>query len=99
MSEFNHLNWKEALASVYARAAIDATFRSLCSSDPIAAIEEVSDIELPSFLEVQLFENRKDFIYSFLLPPAQATGTPVDVNHLVRWAALCSDPTTSEGPP
>ena len=99
MSEFNELNWREALASVYSRAITDTDFRSLCLSNPIAAIQEVSEIELPSFLKVQFFENRQDFVYSFLLPPAQAPGTAVDFNQLVRWAALCTDPTTSEAPP
>ena len=95
MSEFNELNWKEALVSVYERAATDPVFRALCLSNAIAAIQEVSEIELPATLKVQFFDTRQDYVYSFLLPPVRSTDATTNANQLITWATLCTDPTVT----
>ena len=96
MSEFNELNWKNALVSVYERAMTDTVFRQLCLTNAISAILEVSDIELPAGLNVQFFDTRQDYLYTFLLPPAQSANASTNANQLITWATLCTDPTTTE---
>ena len=96
MSEFNEKNWAEAQSKLYERAIVDPAFRSLCLTDPVAAVREVSDIELPTELNLQFFDNRKDFIYAFLLPPAAGADVSVEDSRdqLIRWATFCTEYTT-----
>ena len=97
MSEFNSYNWLEALISVFERATRDPDYRSLCVSDPAAAVKEVSDIELPPDFRVAFIDSREQYFYSYLLPPPGLTGTTRDdeIKQLLRWSVLCTvDPTT-----
>ena len=97
MSEFNSYNWQEALISVFERAVRDPDYRSLCVSDPVAAVKEVSDIELPPDFKVTFVDTREEYVYSYLLPPPGPTNITRDdeTNQLLRWSVLCTvDPTT-----
>ena len=95
MSEFNELNWKQALVSVYERAMTDPIFRQLCLTNAISAIQEVSDIELPAGLNVQFYNSPAEYVYTFLLPPPQAADATTNANQLITWATLCTDPTVT----
>ena len=105
MSEFTPRNWKMALASVFERAMRDPEYRSRCLTDPKAAMNEVSDIELPPTLKFQFLDSRNDMVYPYILPPAltttearTATSGGNDLNELIRWATVCSDPTCEDVP-
>ncbi len=99
MSAFNTANWKNALASVYERAMRDPEYRTRCLSDARAAMQEVSDIELPADLKFQFLNSRSDITYWYLLPPSQSAAAGAaqsqeagGTNDLMRWS-LCTDPT------
>ena len=96
MSEFNEKNWAEARTKVFERAVVDPTFRNLCLTDPVAAVGEVSDIELPTELKLQFFDTREDYIYAFLLPPAAGADASVEDTRdlLIRWNTYCTEYTT-----
>ena len=99
MSEWNEQNWKEALISVFERSTRDPDFRLLCTTDPIAAIKEVSDIEVPDNVKgkIHFFGEVKDYDSTYLLPPV---GTPSperdeQTYRIMRWEVLCTQvPTT-----
>ena len=96
MTPFTEPNWLETLVSVYSLARTDANYRALCLSSPLAAIAQVSDIEMPPGLKVQFFDTRGDVVYPFLLPPVaptDPTDTADTASALVRWATLCTWPT------
>ena len=95
MSEFTIANWKDALFKVYVRSTRDPQYRLLCVADPIAAIKEVSDIELPPGLKVHYFEYADEYDYTFLLPPAVKTDAvgQTEVEKLVAWEVYCTDMT------
>lgn len=97
MSDFTELNWKNALTDLYQKSIEDADFRDLCLSDPRAAIAEVSDIEVPPELKLQFVDDRAEFVYFFLLPPVPAASAPSEqkVRDMIRWATICTDPTTT----
>lgn len=95
MSEFNERNWLDALSRLYERATTNSEFRSLCLADPVAAVAQVSDIELPPSLKLRFFDNRQDFLYAFLLPPATTNLSAEDQkDQLIRWATFCTEYTT-----
>ena len=98
MSEFNLRNWKEALASLYERCVHDADYRSRCLADPVAAMKEVSDIDLPEGLKFQFLDSRADLVYSYILPPTQPAETTRDseVTALIRWSTVCTEPTCDD---
>ena len=100
MSDFTPRNWNEALASVHERALTDEDFRRLCLSDPVAAVREVSDIELPPTLKFRFVDSRADFAYSYILPPRQAAGSTREANirDLIRWSTVCTEPTCEDVP-
>lgn len=97
MSEFNEYNWKIALTDLYQKSVQDPAFRALCLTDPLAAIKQVSDIEVPAGIKVQFFDNRADYIYTFLLPPVADPQNPggASAQEMIRWATLCTDITTT----
>ena len=70
MSVYNEDNWKETLTSVYQRAAIDPIYRDVCLNDPVGAITQVSDIELPPDFSVRFFDSPATYEHTYLLPPA-----------------------------
>ena len=93
MSELNEHNWKEALISLNERSLIDPDYRNLCLTDPIAAIKEVSDIELPPNANIQFFDSAEKYLYTYLLPPVVPGDGQTDA--VMRWALLCTNvPTT-----
>lgn len=96
MSEFNEATWKAALIKVYERSLQDLDYRALCVSDPMAALAEVSDIELPPNTKIQFFAERADYIYTFLLPPLpDKQGDATTQAQLIQWATICTDMTTT----
>lgn len=97
MSAFTELNWKIVLADIYSKSTHDLAFRALCLADPLAAIKQISDIDVPAGLKLQFFDNRVDYLYTFLLPPVadpQNTGD-ASAQQLIRWSTLCTDLTTT----
>ena len=99
MSEFNEYNWKAALISVFEKSIQDADYRNLCLADPVAAIAQVSDIELPPEAKTNLrfFGSRADFIYAFLLPPVPdpQAQSGEQVREMIQWSTICTDFTTT----
>ena len=96
MSEFNEYNWKIALTKVYVRSTTDPEYRSLCLSDPYAAVAQVSDIKLPAGINLRFYDKRSDFVYAFLLPPVPlGTEGVTPMQELVEWSTLCTDFTTT----
>ena len=89
--------WKMALISLYQKSVQDPTFRSLCLSDPVAAIAQVSDIEVPASIKLQFFDKREDYVHTFLLPPvSDARSESADPTQaMIQWATLCTDVTTT----
>ena len=100
MSAFTPRNWNEALASVFQRAMTDTTFRARCLTDPVGALKEVSDIDLPPTLKFQFLDTRAEMVYSFILPPAQAPNAAheAQISDLIRWSTVCTDPTCEDVP-
>ena len=96
MSEFNERNWKDALFSLYVRSMQDPEYRSLCLRDPITAIKEVSDIDIPPGLKLQFFGTPEEYLYTLLLPPAADAGTSSEdiTKQLLQWSTYCTDVTT-----
>lgn len=92
MSEFTEYNWKIALGKVYRRSIIDPEYRSLCQSDPYAAVAQVSDIELPPGVNLRFFDKRSEFVYAFLLPPTKSgADSETTIDELIDWNTLCTD--------
>ena len=97
MSEPTDINWKKTLVDVYERAARDPEYRTLCQNDPMAAIKEVSDIELPPGSQVVFATSREQYVHSYMLPDLINTDDSQDniVDSLVKWATFCTGvPTT-----
>ena len=98
MSEFTFENWLQALVNLKEKAAVDSTYRSLCISNPVAAIRAVSDIDIPDDLKVQFFGDPKEYLYTYLLPPLldERSGDAV-ANALIGWETRCTIfPTTAQ---
>ena len=97
MSALTERNWTSTLARVYEKSLQDPEYRSLCVSDPLAAIKAVSDIEIPPEVKIRFYDNPEDYVYTFLLPkPLPAGATPEDVSKsLLQWATDCTNLTTN----
>lgn len=92
MSEPTQENWLETLVKVYERSTYDQVYRTLCQTDPLAAIKEVSDIELPQGAKVVFVTNNADYVHSYKLPDlvGENAASQDVVNQMVRWATLCT---------
>ena len=95
MTPFTVRNWKNTLIKVYEKAQLDPTYRALCIANPMAAVAEVSDIELPPDFRFAFFVDPKTMLYTFLLPPARAAdASNGDVaDQLISWSVNCTYPT------
>lgn len=96
MSEFTQENWLNALIALYEKATTDDPYRQLCLTDPVAAIEQVSDIELPDDFKPRFHfvEEKTELQYFYALPPKLGAVPPSDVSkELIRWSTYCTDPT------
>ena len=85
--------WKEALVKLFIRSLRDPIFRALCLTDPLAAVKEVSGIDLPAGTKLAFVDNIADFAYCYALPPVPATNAEStdEEDALVQWATLCTD--------
>lgn len=92
MSEPTQQNWLDTLVKVFERSTYDQDFRLLCQTDALAAIKEVSDIELPAGAKVVFAPTNADYVHSYKLPDFIGTdaNTQDVVNQMVRWATLCT---------
>ena len=97
MADVSEYKWKMALTSLFQKSVQDPAFRSLCLSDPVAAIAQVSDIEVPPTIKLQFFDKREDYVHAFLLPPVSGSQTQSadPMQDMIQWATLCTDITTT----
>ncbi len=66
----NKVDWIKVINDIKYRSTIDTDFRALCLSDPERAIAEVSGIEVPERVNLNIIEGDPDADYTCVLPPS-----------------------------
>jgi len=70
------MNWTEGkinqtINDIKKKASIDESFRKLCLDNPIEAIKQISDMEVPNGVKINIIENEPDVAHTIILPPEQ----------------------------
>ncbi len=68
------MNWTEekinqTMIDIKKKATEDEAFRKLCLDNPNRAIKQVSDIEVPGGLKINIIENKPGVDHTIILPP------------------------------
>lgn len=63
---------RKAIALVHMGAAKDRNFRNLCLSDPRAAIEKVTGLEVPADFSIKFIESDPQVDVTYLLPDLES---------------------------
>ncbi len=68
------MNWTEekinqTMIDIKKRASEEEDFRKLCLDHPNEAIREVSDMEVPEGLKINIIENDPGMDHTIILPP------------------------------
>ncbi len=68
------MNWTEekinqTIIEIRKRASEDEAYRQLCLDNPHEAIRNISGIELPEGLKINIIENEPDVAHTIILPP------------------------------
>ncbi len=68
------MSWTEekinqTIIDIKKRASEDEAFRKLCLDNPNEAIREVSKMEVPEGLKINILENESDVDHTIILPP------------------------------
>ncbi len=68
------MNWTEEkinqiITDIKKRASEDEAYRQLCLDNPHEAIKQVSDMEVPEGVKINIIENNPGIDHTIILPP------------------------------
>ncbi len=72
------MNWteekvKQTITNIKKRASEDEAFRKLCLNHPHEAIKQISGMEVPEGLKINILENEPGVDHTIILPPEAGT--------------------------
>jgi len=63
---------KQTITGIKKKASEDQTFRKLCLDNPDEAIKQISGMEVPEGVKINIIENDTDIDHTIALPPNKA---------------------------
>ncbi len=81
------MNWTEekinqVITDIKKKASEDEDFRKLCLNNPTEAIKQVSGMEVPEGVKINIIENEPGFDHTIMLPPKQVAITDNELNQI-----------------
>ncbi len=71
---------KHAITDIKKRASEEEDFRKLCLDNPNEAIKQVSDMEVPEGVKINIIENEPDVGHTIILPHKQGANKDFELD-------------------
>ncbi len=82
------MNWTEgkinqAINDIKKKALKDEAFRKLCLENPNEAIHQVTQMDVPKGVKINIIENGPDVDHTIILPPEAKALGPEDLDRVI----------------
>jgi len=90
------MNWTEekinqTITVVKKKASEDETFRKLCLDNPNEAIKQISGMEIPEGVKINIIENDSGVNHTIILPPTAAELDKLELDNIAGGRSVCGD--------